>query len=169
MSATILSTSSSILPQSKHMDVRFIPPLTIWHHLCFLFLFCDNSLTGEAFRDSDRLISPNACSVVHILLSMFSWSCVCVVVKLCAFGFVGVRVRVCVRMQSLCLCICSLYDLLVSMCELMHVCKFIGCVLHYNVFVYWYYCAHTVVSEMCASDKWVHADECVYFCQCAWV
>lgn len=62
----------------------------------FLFLFCDNSLTGEAFRDSDRLISPNACSVVHILLSMFSWSCVCVVVKLCAFGFVGVRVRVCV-------------------------------------------------------------------------
>lgn len=134
----------------------------------FLF-FCDNSLTGEAFRDSDRLIFPDACSVVHILLSMFSWSCVCVVVKLCAFGFVGVRVRVCARMQSLCLCICSLYDLLVCMCELMHVCKFIGCVLHYNVFVYWYYCAHTVVSEMCASDKWVHADECVYFCQCAWV
>lgn len=57
---------------------------------------------------------------------MFSWSCVCVVVKLCAFGFVGVRVaRVCVRMQSLCLCTCSLYDLLVCMCELMHVCKFI--------------------------------------------
>lgn len=56
---------------------------------------------------------------------MFSWSCVCVVVQLCAFGFVGVRVRVCVRMQSLCLCTCSLYDLLVCMCELMHVCKFI--------------------------------------------
>lgn len=42
----------------------------------------------------------------------------------------------CVRMQSLCLCICGLYDLLVCTCELMHVYKFMACVLHYNVFAY---------------------------------
>lgn len=76
-----------------------LSPYDIWNRLqsppppVFSF-FCDNSLTGEAFRDSDRLIFPDS-DPVHILFSMFSWSCVCVVVKLCAFGFVGVRVRVC--------------------------------------------------------------------------
>lgn len=98
--------ASSHSPNTWMLGSFLLSPYDIWNRLqspppVFSF-FCDNSLTGEAFRDFDRLIFPDAFSVVHILLSMFSWSCVCVVVKLCAFGFVGVRVRV-----RVCVCACS--------------------------------------------------------------